>query len=208
MKRTRIFRMFTNVVGVVLLLGLATAPALKAEFECKQELMAGAWIGHSNLNVLEGSLPFSGGPFSEVNLMVLDEQGRASFYFQTSTTTIGALQQDFLSTDDPIDVQVTINPDCRGTWVFTNRASGVPIFEFDTMCANGQRECFATWTQSFGNTNPTDFIGIVTLKKVDAFDQQLEAKVDALAAELSFVKDLAKRLAATHGVLRREDVDR
>ena len=86
--------------------------------------------------------------------------------------------------------------------------SGQGVFELDTMCANGQRECFATWTQSFGNTNPTDFIGIVTLKKVDAFDLQLEEKVDALAAELAFVKDLAKRLAGVHGVLRREDVDR
>ena len=37
---------------------------------------------------------------------------------------------------------------------------------------------------------------------------QLEADVDALAAELAFVKDLAKRLAAVHGVLRREDVDK
>ena len=36
---------------------------------------------------------------------------------------------------------------------------------------------------------------------------QLEAKADALAAELAFIKDLMKRLAAAHGVLRREDVN-
>ena len=32
--------------------------------------------------------------------------------------------------------------------------------------------------------------------------------MDALAEELAFVKDLVKRLAGVHGVLRREDVDR
>ena len=36
---------------------------------------------------------------------------------------------------------------------------------------------------------------------------QLEAKADALAADLAFIKDVMKRLAAAHGVLRREDVD-
>ena len=46
----------------------------------------------------------------------------------------------------------------------------------------------------------------------DAADEldvtQLEAKADALAAELAFVKDVIKRLAAVHGVLRRGDVDK
>jgi quercetin dioxygenase-like cupin family protein len=36
---------------------------------------------------------------------------------------------------------------------------------------------------------------------------QLEAKADALALQLDFIKDVIKRLAAAHGVLRREDVD-
>jgi hypothetical protein len=76
------------------------------------------------------------------------------------------------------------------------------------VCANGQRECWASWTQSFGNTTPPDFNGIVKLKKVDAFEQQLEAKVDALATNVAFLKDLTKRIAAVLRVLRSEDVDR
>jgi quercetin dioxygenase-like cupin family protein len=36
---------------------------------------------------------------------------------------------------------------------------------------------------------------------------QLEAKADALALQLGFIKGMIKRLAAAHGVLRREDVD-
>ena len=41
--------------------------------------------------------------------------------------------------------------------------------------------------------------------KVDV--TQLEAKADALAVQLDFIKSVIKRLAAAHGVLRREDVN-
>ena len=102
MKRNRMLRNFTPIVVVVPLLGLATSPKLKAEFECKQELMAGTWVHHAELEVLgiEGS-PLQGlaGPFSEVGINVLDEQGRATVASQTNTTTVGAFLDDFLAED-------------------------------------------------------------------------------------------------------------
>ena len=42
MKRIGILRIFAGLAALALLLGPA-APAMQAEFECKQELMAGAW---------------------------------------------------------------------------------------------------------------------------------------------------------------------
>ncbi len=206
MKRTRILRICGCLPAVVTFLGLTAAPKLQAEFECKQELMAGGWIAYGNLF---GQGIFPPGPWSAVSLTVFDEQGFATTAIQTNTTSLtpnDVEAEDFL---ESFDVQFTINPDCTGKYTFTVPA-GPLIFELDVVCGNGQRECYATFTETPppGNTDPVGIIGVWTLKKVDAFDQQLEAKVDALAAELSFVKDLAKRLAATHGVLRREDVDR
>ena len=76
MKRTRILRFFGCLPAVVTFLGLAAAPGLKAEFECKQELWAGAWVQHAELWILEreGRNIFPPpGPFSAAGTFVFDE---------------------------------------------------------------------------------------------------------------------------------------
>jgi len=82
MNKTRTLQVLNRVAGIAMFLGLATAPPLKVEFECKQELMAGAWVHHADkLQVLgiQGSpLEALAGPFSEVGISIFDEQGRAT----------------------------------------------------------------------------------------------------------------------------------
>jgi hypothetical protein len=189
MKQFQTLGISATLIGAVLILAAATAPGLKAEFECKQELMAGAWVGYADklqLLGLEGSPAEAlAGHFSVAGIYVFDEQGRATTAFQTNTTVLFASRDDFLARNrpgGPLEVQFTVNADCTGQFIFTNRASGVPVFELTAVCANGQRECYASWVQSFGNTTPPDFNGIVTLKRVDS---PLETKVDALSANIN-----------------------
>lgn len=206
MKRNRMLRIFTQLTGVVLLFGLATAPKLKAEFECNQELFAGTWVHHAELSILEreGTDIFPPpGPFSEVGIFAWDEQGKGIVSRQTNSTSTGIGRANFINL---FDIQNTINPDCTGRSLWTFRddvrtdhplvvvfglQGGQTVFDFDLVCANGQRECWMTFTEP-----PAILIGIVKMKRVDPFDQQL-------AAELAATKLLVRRVAAVLGVLRR-----
>ncbi len=183
MERNRVFRILTHTAVVVVLLGLATAPVLKAEFACKQELMTGAWMLHANL-VGQGAVFGKYGNWSALALYVWDEQGFATTAIQTNTHA-GELERiDFL---ERFDVQVTVKPDCTGKFTFTNKTSAVLVFDLDTVCANGQRECYATFTQTPppGNTDPVGLVGVLTLKKVDATEGELEARLNAKLDTLS-----------------------
>ena len=120
---------------------------------------------------------------------------------QTNSTTGSVSRPNFVRV---FDIQNTINPDCTGRslWNLADlRAdhpliqagfqSGQTVFDFDLVCANGQRECWMTFTDP-----QSILIGIVKMKRVDRFDQQL-------AAELAATKALVRKIAAVLGVLRR-----
>lgn len=190
------FRVCTNLIGVALFLGsIATLP-LRAEFECRLDLMAGAWVHHAELFIQEreGIDPFPPpGTFSEVGIVVFDERGKATVGRQTNSTTTGVSRFDAIPIND---IQITINPDCTGTLVFRLRdlppehpliamfgyQPGQVVFDNDLVCADGQMECWATFTQ------PTAiFTGISTLKRVEAFNAELDVKLDSLSARIDAI---------------------
>lgn len=186
----------TNLIAAVLFLGSVTVLPLRAEFECKQELMAGAWVHHAELFIeeREGIDPFPPpGTFSEVGIVVFDEQGKATVGRQTNSTTTGVNRFDAHSINE---IQVTINPDCTGTLVFRLRdlppehpfiaifgyQPGQVVFDNDLVCAAGQIECWATFTV------PTAvFTGISTLKRVEAVNAELDVKLDSLSAKVDAI---------------------
>ncbi len=188
MKRIGILRIFAGLAALALLLGPA-APAMQAEFECKQELMAGAWAAHGNLNG-QGGMPE--GPWSAIGLVVFDELGYATTAIQTNTTSAtpnGAAPENFLAR---FEIIFTVNPDCTAKYTFRNVDPSAPvygkiIFSLDAVCANGQRECYATFTETPppDNTDPITLIGVWNLKKLEPDDQRLSQKLQVMDAKIN-----------------------
>ena len=65
------------------------------------------------------------------------------------------------------------------------------------------REAFVLEVGTVMPQNSVPWQQLFTFKRMDAFDQGLESKVDALAEEPAFVRELVRRLAAAHSVLFR-----
>ena len=192
MKRNRrIFQLFTGLAALLLLLSAVT-PTLQAEFECKQELMTGAWVSSCDLFGQGRNPP---GPWSTVSLLVFDELGFATTAIQTSTTTETPSGGDSWSSFlDRFEVRLTVNPDCTGRQTFHNAVPGHPnqgklVWALDAVCANGQRDCYSTFTETPppGNTDPISIIGVCTMKKVEPGDHQLEMKINALSKKMDAV---------------------
>ena len=183
--------------AATVLTALAAVPALSAEFECKQELMAGTWVHHSDLWILDrdgGDAFPPAGPYSTTGVQVFDEQGRASIARQTASTSEGFNRANFLNA---FDVRVTISPDCTGRWIFALRndlPAGHPlisqrgfqpgqiVFDLDIVCSNAQQECSGTFTNPEGV-----FTGIGTLRRIETFNALLEAKVDSLTEKINAI---------------------
>jgi hypothetical protein len=184
-----------KLAGATLFLGLTTTPALMAQFECKQELMAGAWAIQNSVTSLEREgvdiFP-TPGPFSFVGLVVFDPTGRVTIERHTNSTPSGVARPDLTLF---FDGRFTVNPDCTGRLAYTLRDlpsdhpfvsqfglnPGQVVIDLDTVCANGQRECWAV------PTVPSFQIGIATLKKIDPFDERLHAKVDRVLRRLGLI---------------------
>ena len=204
MRTNSIFRVLGPLSAAALLLALATPPALRAQFECKQELMAGAWEHYGQHWILERETPDlfpPAGPFAATGLVVFDEQGHAVVFKQTSSNSTGASALDFVPV---FDTQVTINPDCTGTMTQSLRQDlpsdnpltvnfgyqpGQVVFELALVCSNGQRECQATFTKPGGvligivNLKRTDFVPAVTSAQLGS----IKANIEALSRRLGIV---------------------
>lgn len=206
----------TGIRGVLghfaaLLLTLAIPSALHAEFECRQELMAGTWVHQSDLWILEreGMDAFPpAGPYSTVGVQVFDEQGRASVARQTASTAAGFSRANFLSA---FDVRVTVNPDCTGRWIFTLRNDlpaghplisqlgfqpGQVVFDLDMVCSNAQQECSSTFTNPAGV-----FTGIGTMRRIETFNALLESKMDSLTAKINAIMQRLGLVPSAYGNL-------
>ena len=85
------------------------------------------------------------------------------------------------------DVQLTVSSDCRGNTVFRSRSTGEVVQETGYVFADGQ------WMAWGLTTVPLLWAGIVTMKKIDPVDAELEAKVDALTAKIDAI---VRRLGA------------
>jgi hypothetical protein len=183
MKRTGKFRILARSAGMAAILCVAAPAALNAQFQCKQELWAGAWVNCNNLELApEAGFPVSGA-VSVVSWFIVNEQGRVTAASQTNTSLMGAVPPfDPLQT---MDIRFTINPNCTGRVIFTHRESGQTVQEAVAVCANGQRECFLTFIA------PAGVVGITTLRRVDDFDAQVEAKIRRVTELLELV---ARRL--------------
>lgn len=202
MKRTRILRIFIGLGVVVLLLGLA-APKLQAEFECKQELMAGAWANRaSGFRLARDGVDIFDppGPYVISGLVVFDETGRTSVVRNTAGSPAGPRRGN---PTQVFDMQVNINPDCTGRWFWALRNDlpadhplitvfglqpGEVVLDIDLVCVNGQQECWGT------PTVPAFQVGLATFKRIEP---------NKLAEELEETKTLVRRIAAALGVLRR-----
>lgn len=119
-----------------------------------------------------------------------------------------------------LDIQNTVGPDCRGTLTFRLRQTGaVCIDVYRTVYANGGREIRALRTGSAGR-RMGDFGGVpvapfdtesgpvypglggavAAFKRLDPADQEIEAKLDALAGELANIKELLRNVARVQGL--------
>jgi len=186
MKRNRIPLVCVRLAAGLLFLGLT--PPLKAEFTCKQKLMAGSWADTLSVTSLERQgldiFP-QPGPFSFVGLVVLDESGKGIVNRHTNNSPSGVARPDLLQF---FDLQVTVKPDCTGRWFYTLRnlppshpfvsqfglKPGQVVIDLDIVCANGQSECWGV------PTVPSFQVGTATLKRMDPLPQSLKARIDAL----------------------------
>jgi hypothetical protein len=182
--RIRKLRTMTHSAGLAVMLCLPAAA--NAEFECKEELWAGAWVNYNNLELAQGSgLPVSGA-VSIVSWFLVDETGRVTAASQTNTALAGAVPP--FDPTQTMDIRFTIQPNCTGRVTFADRSSGQTLQEAVVVCANGQRECFLTFIA------PAGIVGITTLRRVDDFDAQLQARIARVA-------DLVERIAFRLGLL-------
>ncbi len=204
---TNIFKVFGYLSATALLLTVAAPQALWGQFECKQELMAGAWEHYGQSWIQERETPdifLAAGPAAATGLAVFDEQGKAVVFKQTNSTSVGANELDFVPV---FDTQVTINPDCTGKITQSLREDlppehplianfgyqpGEVVFEFAMVCSNGQRECQATFTKPAGV-----IIGIVNLKRIDPASA-------ATAADLGSIKANVEALTRRLGIVPQE----
>ena len=208
MKIDGIRRLFGRLGAAALLYALAAPAALWGQFECKQELMAGTWVSHAELWILEREAPDPfppPGPFSTTGNFVFDSQGRALAARQTNSTSMGVSRPNFATA---FDSHATINADCTGTITQALRTDlpaehplisvfgldpGQLVFELDTVCSNGQRECRATFTAPAGV-----LIGIVKLERIDPPAVLTTADV---AGELASIKANIAALSRRLGIV-------
>ncbi len=175
MKRTRILQLFTLPVAVALLLGLATPPKLDAEFECKQELLTGAW---SYIYPQENLVP-NGMPQTGSGIVIFDQEGKATYFGHIEVSKDGAAP--LMDVTQFLDVQCTVTSDCRGNCVFRIPSTGEVVQETGYVFADGQRLAWGL------TTVPPNIGGIVTMKKLGPADAELEAKVDALGTKIDLI---------------------
>lgn len=144
-----------------------------------------------------------------VGIAVIDEQGVSFRSFSEDSSIHSVTGQTFtFDLTQFFDIRTEVFPDCTAFTFFLNKETGEEIQRFYWVFGNGMREAFVLEVGPGTPGNPVMSQHFFTFKKIDAFDQELESKVDQNSADLAFIKDLVKRLAAVHGVLRRGDVDK
>lgn len=208
MKRN--LRTFSGLVAVVLLVGLAAAPELQAqdgeEFECSNATLKGMYgFSETATSRISRRRPGIEDEFhiAAVGFIVADGMGNITADKSTAVSdrdppsARGGFAGSFVSdiTEAPFELKYTVNPDCTGTFSLlfpdgTQRDVGAFVL------VNGGRE---GWR--LGTTGPQ--ISVLIFKRIDVVDEQHDAKVDALAEELAFMKGLVRRIALHLGVLRR-----
>jgi hypothetical protein len=189
MKRNRVSRSLGYSVLLVTLLVLATAPALGEEFQCSQELLTGAWAYIYPYEDLEGD---DAGAVAGHGIVVFDDEGRTTSFVHAEVNKTSVMPPTDIAPF--FDIQMKVDADCTGLTVFRDRSTGDVIQETRYVFGNGQR---LAWGLTL---SPSDWAGIVTMRKLQPDDKQLEVKVDAIAEDLEETKDLIRTMAAALGI--------
>ncbi len=94
--------------------------------------------------------------------------------------------------------EYTVNPDCTGTSKLLAPDGVTELGSTAFVLVNGGRE-------GWGITTTGPVVDLTTFKRIDPVDERHDEKVDALADDLALTKELVRRMAATLGVLRRDE---
>jgi hypothetical protein len=178
------------------LLGLATAPALGEEFKCSQELLTGAWAYIYPYEDLQGD---DAGAVAGHGIVVFDDEGRTTSFVHAEVNKGGVMPPTDIAPF--MDIQMKVNVDCTGLTVFRDKSTGDVIQETRYVFGDGQR---LAWGLTLA---PAEWAGIVTMRKLQPDEKQLEEKVDALAEEQEEMKGLVKKMAAAMGIIPWEEVE-
>ena len=174
-------RLLTSLIGAALFLPWVTASTLQAQFECTAENTAGAYVYTKSGLQYETTSPgpFAPGPFGAIGLITFEPDGTVSKLIDFRMLSDGPSSFNGVNLGDVFDIRGTVEPDCRSTMTFADRASGTVIFEFVSVFANGGQE---GWTIQI---SPADKLDITTFKRIDPIvDGKLRRRINKIAQRL------------------------
>ena len=144
------------------------------------------------------------GPNSIVGFLYSGGEGKITMWKDVNTTLSSdsvftqSTPRDLVAAAASVgsEIEYTVEPDCRMTITTTiplAQGGTVPLL-LNGALANGGREGWVALE------SPPTLVLLGTLKRAEAYDKQLEAKVDALATELIETKELLKQMARVMGL--------
>jgi len=104
---------FTQLIGSVLMLGLAAAPAL-ANPPCSVRSVAGAWVFATDVG--QQTLLPAPGDITAIGTINIDGEGNISGKFDFTVAEFGFFPNNTYTGS------ITVNPDCTGTVTFVTSA--------------------------------------------------------------------------------------
>ena len=196
-----ISRVFGRLQAVVLLFGLATAPNLPAQngdepTECSNALLNGWYnFGGTGIEAIGFSeeIGLGGIPATAIGSFHADGEGKiTTFRVQEAVSFPPEFMGFFVLERDPIaegavpDIDYRVESDCTGTISRLDQTPFEPNVptELPFVLVDGGRGGWALRTKP-----PSTFL--LTFKRVDSLDQQIESKVDEMSVLL---KKVASRL--------------
>lgn len=188
--RKKALRDFSPFLALVPLLWLATASKMFAQGECTNATFKGRYVYSLSGFLLQDPQGQPGQFFlSAVGGSLADGQGRITTQKDT-VNTLGLVAPRDYSQFVVGDISYTVGPDCRGTISYTVALGPGQRLQVETpfVLANGGAE---GW---FMQSSPSTAVISGFFKRVDAGDlaavAALGAKIDALAAEVAFIRRL------------------